>query len=73
MKEMTTIFSDPMGANSRFCKFQKKKKLILPQLSEFHIYCILLIFTGFTSQNYAEDYLYCKDIVDRNPWTNLFL
>ena len=29
--------------------------------------------TGFPSFNYSEDYLYCKDIVDRNSRINLFL
>ena len=48
MKEMTTIFSVSMGANTRFSKCQKRF-LILSQLCEFHIYCILLIFTGFPS------------------------
>ena len=46
MKEMTTIFPVSMGANTRFSKFQKRV-LILLQLSEFHMYLILLIFTGF--------------------------
>ena len=45
MKEMTTIFPFSMGANTRFSKFQKRV-LILLQLSEFHMYLILLIFTG---------------------------
>ena len=48
MTEMTTIFSVSVDANTRFSKFQKRF-LILTQLREFNIYCILLIFTGFPS------------------------
>ena len=51
----------------------QRAKLRHPQLNEFHIYCNLLIFTGSTSKNYSEDYVYCKAIVDRNSWINLFL
>ena len=45
MKEMTILFSVAMGANTSVSIFQKTF-LILPQLREFHIYCILVIF-GF--------------------------
>ena len=48
IKEMTTIFSISLGANTSFSKF-KKRFFILPQLSKFHIYCILLIFTELPS------------------------
>ena len=73
MKEMTTIFSVSIGAKTKFSKFQKNKKISLPQLSECHFCRILLIFTGFPSYNYSEEYLECKDSVDRNPWINWFL
>ena len=43
-------------------KFQKRF-LILLHVSEFHIY---LHFTGFLTNEFAEEYLHYKDIVDRN-------
>ena len=67
MKEMKNILSVSMGANTRFSKFQKRF-LILPQLSKFHIYCILLNIYWVPELKY----LYCKDIVDRNSRINLF-
>ena len=46
IKEMTTIFSVSVGANTRLSKF-KKKIFYFTAANEFHISCILLIFTGF--------------------------